>query len=236
MKAGKIGRPSRSLRELPNYRPVEAAHYLRVPLSTLRWWVSGQTYRTSSGLKRAAAVVEPARRSPISLSFINLVELHVLEAIRHRYHVRLPQIRTAVRYVATTLGVPHPLANERFETDGVDLFVRRFGELINASRDGQIAIAELLRLHLRRVEHDQVGLAVRLFPFTRSRHEDQPRVVVIDPAVAFGRPVIAGTGIATASIVERYRAGESIADLAEDYERPVAQIEEALRCELPDAA
>lgn len=117
--------------------------------------------------------------------------------------------------------MPHPLANERFETDDVDLFVRRFGELINASRDGQTAIAELLRLHLRRVQHDQVGLAVRLYPFTRSRHEDQPRVVIIDPAVAFGRPVIAGTGIATASIAERYRAGESIADLAEDYTGPL---------------
>jgi uncharacterized protein (DUF433 family) len=187
-------------------------------------------------MKRASPVIEPAQRTPIMLSFLNLVELHVLEAIRHRYHVRLPQIRTAVRYVGTHLGVAHPLANERFETDGVDLFVRRFGELINASREGQTAIAELLRRHLRRIEHDRIGLAIRLYPFTRSRHEDEPRVVVIDPAVAFGRPAIAGTGIATASIAERYRAGESIADLAEDYERPVVEIEEALRCELPDAA
>ncbi len=36
-------------RELPAYTLAEAAHYLLVPLTTVRSWVSGQPYRTASG-------------------------------------------------------------------------------------------------------------------------------------------------------------------------------------------
>ena len=46
-----------------------------------------------------------------------------------------------------------------------------------------------------------------------------------------GRPVIAGTGLATQVIFERYKAGESVRELAYDYERSDAEIEEAIRCE-----
>ncbi|MDP3769093.1 MAG: DUF433 domain-containing protein, partial [Dehalococcoidia bacterium] len=66
---------------------------------------------------------------------------------------------------------------------------------------------------------------------------ESPRLVVIDPRVGFGRPVLAGTGVTTLSIAERFDAGESIEDLAADYGRPPAEIEEAIRCELTrDAA
>jgi PIN like domain/Protein of unknown function (DUF433) len=40
---------------------------------------------------------------------------------------------------------------------------------------------------------------------------------VIDPRVAFGRLVIAGTGVATRVLAEWYQAGDSIDDLADDY-------------------
>jgi uncharacterized protein (DUF433 family) len=41
----------------------------------------------------------------------------------------------------------------------------------------------------------------------------------------------AGTSIPTAVLHERWKAGDSITDLAEDYDRPAAEIEEALRYE-----
>ena len=61
-------------------------------------------------------------------------------------------------------------------------------------------------------------------------------MVVINPAISAGRPVIVGTGLATQIIAERYKAGESVSDLANDYERPDEEIEEAIRCELQAAA
>jgi uncharacterized protein (DUF433 family) len=55
---------------------------------------------------------------------------------------------------------------------------------------------------------------------------------VIDPQVSFGRPVLVGTGIPTAVIAGRYKAGESMDALADDYGRQRFEIEEAIRCEL----
>ena len=47
-----------------------------------------------------------------------------------------------------------------------------------------------------------------------------------------GERVLVGTGIPTAIVAERYKAGESIDELAEDYGRSRNEIEEAIRCEL----
>jgi len=87
-------------------------------------------------------------------------------------------------------------------------------------------------LTLRRIERDREGFAVRLYPFTSTRHTDEPKLVVIDPHISFGRPVLVGTGIATAVIAERYKAGESVDELMDDYGRGRLEIEEAIRCEL----
>jgi uncharacterized protein (DUF433 family) len=86
--------------------------------------------------------------------------------------------------------------------------------------------------HLKRIVWAKDGAPAKLFPFTRKRQPDEPKAIVIDPNLSFGRPVLAGTGIATAVIAERYRAGESISDLAKDYGRKALEIEEAIRCEL----
>jgi uncharacterized protein (DUF433 family) len=59
---------------------------------------------------------------------------------------------------------------------------------------------------------------------------------VIDPEVAFGRPVLASTGIPTAIIADRLKAGESVNELASDYGRSQEEIIDAIRCELPSAA
>ena len=54
----------------------------------------------------------------------------------------------------------------------------------------------------------------------------------MDPAVAFGRPVVAGTRVATTMIFDRYSGGESLVDIAEDYGLELPAVEEALRCEI----
>jgi uncharacterized protein (DUF433 family) len=90
----------------------------------------------------------------------------------------------------------------------------------------------VIQVYLRRIERDLNGIPIRLYPFTRSEPVESVRVIVIDPYVSFGRPVLAGTGIVTAIIAERYRAGESIDELAADYRRSRQEIEEVIRCEM----
>ena len=224
----------RNPREIPVYSAPEAAHYLRIPENTIRSWIHGRSYPTSRGSRRARPVVAPA--DPLrGLSFINLLELHVLGAIRRQHQVDMKHVRAALDFLQREFGTEHPLIDEAMETNGKHLFVRKYGALINASRHGQVAMETVLDAHLKRIERDERGLAVRLFPFTR-KGTDAPRMIAIDPLVAFGRPVIAGSRIPTSDVADRFKAGESPADLAYDYGRPQEQIEEAIRCELEAAA
>jgi uncharacterized protein (DUF433 family) len=59
---------------------------------------------------------------------------------------------------------------------------------------------------------------------------------VIDPRRGFGQPIIAGTGNEARIVTERYRAGESVAELAQDYRVDSEKIEDAIRCETSEAA
>jgi uncharacterized protein (DUF433 family) len=129
-----------------------------------------------------------------------------------------------------------PLINAKFKTDGIDLFVEHYGDLVNVSRDGQIAMREAIESSLQRIEWDKKGLAVRLFPLVRGADAAQPRAVVVDPLRGFGRPTLVGTVIRTTVVAERYRAGDSIAELAKDYGVTTELVEDAVRCELRAAS
>jgi uncharacterized protein (DUF433 family) len=61
---------------------------------------------------------------------------------------------------------------------------------------------------------------------------DQPRNIVINPYVSFGKPVNAGTGLPTRVVAERYKAGDSIPQIARDYGRKDEEIDDAIRYEL----
>lgn len=218
------------LREIPAYGIAEAAAYLRLPKSTLRAWVLGQ--------QRFRPVINIADRAGKRLSFINLVEAFVLSSIRREHSIPLPKVRNAVDYLRRTCRTPRPLAEEQFETDGVDLFVRKFGALIGATQAGQTQMGEIIRDRLKRVRYDPKGLPekiVLLQTSRRARANKQAGDVVIDPRFSFGRPVLDGYGVRTAILAERFYAGETVEDLAKDYGVPSEAVQNALRCE-PRAA
>jgi uncharacterized protein (DUF433 family) len=221
------------VREVPSYGVMEAAHYLRIPRTTIRDWVSGRHYRSAAGVRFTKPIIQVPDPTVKQLSFMNLVEIHVLDAIRRKHDIPLEKVRSAVIYLTKQFPSRHPLADQEFETDGLNLFIKTFSQLINISQEGQLAMQEVLQAHLHRIERDLNGIPVRLYPFTRKREfQEEPKAVVIDPQVSFGRPILAGTGIPTAVIAERYKAGESMDALAEDYGRQRVEIEEAIRCEL----
>ncbi len=220
------------LREAPAYSVSEAAHYLRIPPSTIRWWVTGRCYHPETGPQAFKPIIDLPHKDSTLLSFINLVEVHVLDAIRRKHRIPLDKVRTALQYLKKEFRSKHPLAEDEFQTDGISLFIQKYGQLINISQAGQLAIRELLEAHLQRIERDASGLPLRLYPFTRKRELHEPKAIVIDPYVSFGRPVLKGTGIATSVIAGRYKAGESMDELAKDYGRDRLEIEEAIRCEL----
>ena len=225
----------RDPRDLPAYTSSEAARYVRLPLRTVQNWSFG--FHTYGG----DPLIHIADHERHLLSWWNVAELHVLGALRQYHRISPTKLRIVVRYLEETFESLHPLLTESMLTDGVSVFVERAGALINATKSGQLAMRQLMEAHLKRIDQDVDGLAIRLFPFVRHdphtpRPPDmlaaEPRIISLDPRVRFGRPVIVGTSIPTEEVAERFRAGDSLEQLAEEYGRPPQEIEEAIRCEL----
>jgi uncharacterized protein (DUF433 family) len=223
----------------PAYTASEAARILGLPPATLKAWCFGQAYRLPSGTrKKFQPVIRPADGKARLLSFANLCELHVLSAIRRNHKIPLPKVRASLNYVCAELGSERPLLDRDFKTNGIDLFVRHASKLLNVSRQGQEAMRGDFELALARIERDRSGTPIRLFPFSRTSTADkeQPRTVVIDPRLSFGRPVISKVAVPTEIVVDRFRAGDSVAEMAGDYGVGEEEIEEALRFEQRRAA
>ena len=227
-----------NLRDVPAYTFTEASRYLQIPHRTIHDWASGAQYRVTAGSRRTEPLIVVADRESHLLSFVNMIELHVLDGIRNVHKVDMRIVREALKYVQRKLGVRHPLADQQMETDGRTLFMKSLGQLVDLGHDGQIAMHEMLGLRLKRIERDPNGIAIKLFLFTRSNPHDlesiasEPQVIAIDPGIAFGRPVISGSRVPTSEVAGRYKAGDSIAQLVNDYGRAQEEIEEAIRCEL----
>jgi uncharacterized protein (DUF433 family) len=234
-----------ALIERPLYAVSDASRYLRIPEGTLRKWVAGRKYALKDGTSaRSEAVILVTQEG--WLSFYNLAEAHVLNALRKQFHLSLPQIRRAVGYLRQAYGTRYPLVQHELLTDRKHLFIEAVHEagadvvLVNASRHGQLAMRDLLDVHLRRLEWDARGLVARLYPFTRvvpstseNVHQlEQPRWIVIDPRRRFGAPILTTSGVSTAVVAARWKAGESVSELADDYGEEPVRIEEAIRCEV----
>ncbi len=211
---------------------------LALPYGTVMAWSFGQAYTQHDGsAKRFVALITPADRKNRLLSFTNLCELHVLAAIRRLHRVPMPGVRKAITYVQARLGVDRPLASSRFLTNGVALFVEEAGRLLNVSQEGQQALREDFERALTRIDFNRSGTPTLLFPYSRAAVDaEQPRTVLIDPRRAFGRPVVVGAFVRTEVIEQRFRAGDSIAEMALDYGLAQADVEEALRFESRRAA
>jgi uncharacterized protein (DUF433 family) len=217
--------------QLPAYTATEAASFIGVPYNTIRAWVFGQRYQAQKGPREFEPVIEVADPEGRLLSFQNLVELHVLGAVTREHEVRLQAVRKAVEYLRSMFNSKHPLADQEMHTDGTNLFVEKYGQLINVSAEGQLGLRDALRVHLQRVKRDPKGLPQRLYPFMGKEPDDRT-FVAIDPRIEFGRPCLTGTGIQTAIVAERFKAGESLESLATDYGRKSGEIEDAIRYQI----
>ncbi len=220
---------------LPAYTASDAARMIGLPASTARNWVRGRNESASGSRRGFDPVIRLDDPKSESLSFRNLVELHVLAAIRREYKLTLQKVRMAMSFLEDELGKDHPLATKPMLTDGRDLLVREGASLLNASQGGQIEMG-LVAQCLQRIEFDQDGRLSRLFPFTTTRVELDRQAVVIDPRMQFGRPCLREVGVPTAAIMSRFSAGEQIEELAADFEVDPGLIEDAIRFEQPGRA
>ena len=216
----------RSVRDRPAYSVSEGARYVRLAPATLRSWVVGRIYPKREGVARFEPLIRAADSAANVLSFHNLVEAHVLRALRTEHGVSIKHLRAAIAYAEHELGIERLLLNQELGTDGGRLLLDRYGRLIDLTASGQLAMRRVFDDHIRRVVWN-ARIPIRLYPFMSTTAGDR-QPVAIDPEIAFGRPVVARRSISTRIIAERNDAGESVPDVANDYDLTDSEVEEAV--------
>jgi uncharacterized protein (DUF433 family) len=209
-------------------RPIftlrEAAGYLGIPSSTLHHWA-----RDEEGWGPVITCF-PRRGREATLPFIGFAEAHVLSAFR-RAGVPMQRIRPAVEVLASTIGVDHALASRRLYTDGAEVLFNYAsehgeGELreLTVVRTGQRQFSELVRDYLERISYGEDGWAegVRLPAYGRAE-------VIVDPQRGFGLPLVLHGGARVEDLVDRFVAGDGVADIAEDFGVPEEEVEDVIR-------
>ena len=215
------------LRDQPAYTLAEAARYLKLPAATLRSWTIGRNYPAAGGTAHFSPLIHAANTAPTQLSFYNLIEAHVLRSLRVDHGVGIKEMRAAISFAEKRLHIKRLLLHEDLRAHAGKVFLDKYGELLDLSASGQLAMRRLLAEHLKRVEWDHRKFPARLYPFV-SGESSPNNPIAIDPTIAFGRPILLRTGISTIAIAERLDGGESVVDLAEDYGLTESEIEEAV--------
>lgn len=167
------------------------------------------------------------------MPFVGLAEGHVVAALRRglerTHRVSLQQIRAAVDILRKEIGLEHALASRALYTDGARLLYA-YGEAeggeelsdLTVLRSGQRVFSEVIRDYLERIDYGEDDLwALRLHPPV----SDQ---LIVDPHVAYGRPLIHGYGVPADAVLDRLRAGDGLEVVAEDFDVP-PEIVEAVR-------
>jgi len=205
---------------VPAYRIMEAARYARTSNQTIRNW---EKIRGNSS-------VVTGRDDREALSYLQLIEVGVVAAMRQS-GVKLDTIRDARKYLSAEFNSPFPFAQYRFKTDGKTLFMdydqiveADKDKLLNVTEQGQLAWNQILSGLLQEFEYDtQIGTVLRW----RVAGVDSP--VLIDPRIAFGSPHV--SGIPTWVLRDRWKSGEGIGDIADDYDISNDLVTAALRFE-----
>jgi uncharacterized protein (DUF433 family) len=211
---------------LPLYTRAQAARIIGVSPNTFNNWAKGYTY------KRAGA---PVRQSPIvtttdeffglSVPFDGIAEAYVLTRL-HELGVPMQRIRPAVRTLQAEQGLEHALLSERLKTDGAvvlfDYLLQMDPEFDPAPQltevvSKQAVFEESVNQYLHTIAYSSERVAAFDLP-------QYPFPVSVNPHVNGGQPTLSEFGVRVSDITSRVRAGEAIADVAEDYEVPLDQV------------
>ncbi len=164
------------------------------------------------------------------MPFIGFAEAYVLAAFR-RAGVPMQRIRPAVEVLSSGIGIEHALASERLYTDGAEVlydYASAEGDEdlggLTVVRTNQRQFQEVVRDYLKRITYGEDGWASRVRLPIYGRAD-----VVVDPRRAFGMPVVVHGGARVEDLVDRFVAGDTIADIADDFGVPETEVEDVVR-------
>lgn len=223
----------------PLYTVKDAALYLGVPQSTMGDWARGYAKQLPDRPEVVSGPVITAAQSSGKgprIPFIGLAEGLVAAAFRQA-GVSLQHIRRAVEILEEEVGLEHAMASRRLYTDGAKVLYdySEHGEhelsklTVVINRQG--VFGDVVERYLERITYDEEGWAERLrLPIT-----EHP-VLEVDPKRAFGEPVFMKGGARMKDVLDRFLAGDSIQEVALDYEVGLSDVEEVVRAALEHTA
>jgi len=209
------------------FSEAEAARLLRVPQSTLHWWLDGGVYRRRS--YRPVIRVEPTGER--SVTWAEFVEAGLLREYRRTHGVALSELRAVIDRLREEYETPYPLAHHRpYVGPGRELLleVQRDARLdaelcLVAVANNQLLLTPAAEAFVKRVEWaDDIAVSWR-------PHDDPLSPVRMAPDVRFGKPAI--KGISTEVLWEHVEAGEDLPEVAEAFGLDVNDVRWALAYE-----
>ena len=214
------------------YTFSEAARLADVRTVELRRWLRG--YVSGKGEHERSQpplwTSELAGSDIDGLSFHDLLEVRFVKAFR-KAGVSLQTIRITAANAREILDSAYPFTCKSFQTDGKSIFaeaVHKTGEadLLDLGKR-QYVFDEIIRPSLYAgIEFGIDERATRWYPVERSK------AVVLDPDLAFGKPVVTNFGVRTDILHDAWLAEEKDKQrVARLYDVPVAAVETAIRFE-----
>lgn len=195
-----------------------------MPKSTLHSWAR------PSGRRQPLITYFTGVGGEANVPFIGFAEAYVLSAFRGA-GVPMQRIRPAVELLQSEIGVEHALASKRLYTDGAEVLYdyaakRNDGDLLELTvvRTGQKQFSDLVSDYLRRITYGDDGWATELQLPTYSH-----AIVVVNPRRGFGLPLVVSGGARVEDLVDRFVAGDSLADIADDFQVPEPEVEDVIR-------
>ena len=218
------GQPS-EIKLLPAYSIAAAARFVDSSTSTLRAWFRGRSYKVG-GKSRHTSPILPTSTQGNPISFIDLIEAHVLTLVRREYGIPMKNVKAAAETLQKLKGSLRFLAHEDFYADQKHLFLKIDDQLVSLSERGQHVDQQIISKGLQQLNYGEDGFASRFYPAFRGVEQKD---VFLDPEINFGRPCLAELGVSANVMADRFFAGETIANLAIDYGATRQQVETALR-------
>jgi uncharacterized protein (DUF433 family) len=213
----------------PLYTVTAAARLVGMPPSTLASWAKGYEHRFPIAKGPVITAVDAPFVGGPSIPFVGLVEAMVVQAFR-RTDLSLQRIRQALAVLAGQGELHNALASRKLYTDGAEVlydYAEGVGDgqlrLLTVVRSGQRVFHDIVDAYLQRIHFDHDPWATEIIvPVTKRE------ILRIRPDVASGDALFMHGGAPLSAVISRFRAGEPVESVADDYEVPVDDIREAL--------
>jgi len=196
---------------IPMYFTAEVARLVDISRYRVSRWLEGYVFTLESGQRRQRPVVQRVWQDqvyPHYASFLDLVDLLFVKRFLD-HGVSLQKLRKALDEAKEVLGTDH-FARQSFFTDGKNICLEikkrskvkeKSETILELLSGGQWVISDIIKQLAHQIDFDATTeLARRWFPVEGNR------IVVLDPLISFGRPIINGKGITTENISDLFIA------------------------------